>query len=357
MTDTLRARMQAQRLIGDGFADLGTAIAHFGAVQAQDYRAALWAVGQRITGATEATLEAALEARAAIRTWPMRGTLHFVAADDARWITQLLAPRIIKRSAARMRELGIDAATLTKSRTCLERALAGTSLTRTETYAALERAKVSCAGQRGIHILGQLAMTGVLCVAAPRGKQQTFALLDDWIPRSRALTGDDALAELAHRYLASHGPATLEDFAWWTGLNLTEARRALALAPTDPPSSRSRSKLGVHLLPPYDEYTVAYRDRSAVLDPRDHERAKNGIFAPIVLVDGKVTGTWGRTTKARSVAIAVKLWRPATPAVQRGLEAAVARYGAFLGVPATLALNCDLRWSSARRPRTYTVKR
>jgi hypothetical protein len=349
--------LQAQRLIGDGFADLGAAVAHFGAVQAQDYRGALWAMGQRIAGATEATLEAALAARAVIRTWPMRGTLHFVTADDARWITQLLAPRVVKRSAARLRELAIDAATLAKSRTCLERALAGTTLTRPELYAALERAKIACTGQRGIHILGQLAMAGVLCVASPRGKQQTFALLDDWIPRSRELAGDDALAELAHRYLASHGPATLEDFAWWTGLNLTEARRALALAPPVEPAPPSRAKLGVHLLPAYDEYTVAYRDRSAVLDPRDHKRAKNGIFAPIVLVDGKVAGTWGRTAKPKSVAVAVELWRPATTAVQRGLATAVARYGAFVGVPATLAIDRDLRSSSARRPRSYTVKR
>lgn len=334
----LRARMQAQRLIGEGFADLGTAVAHFGAVQAQDYRGALWAMGQRITGATEAQLEAALAARAVIRTWPMRGTLHFVAADDARWITKLLAPRVIKRAAARLRELAIDDATLAKARTCLTRALAGTTLTRPELYAALERAKIATTGQRGIHILGQLAMAGDLCVAAPRGKQQTFALLADWIPTSRELTGDDALAELARRYLTSHGPASVEDFAWWTGMNLTEARRALALVTYEPPASRSRGALGVQLLPPYDEYTVAYRDRSAFLEPADHARGKAGIFAPVVLVDGKIAGTWGRTTKKSAVAVTVKLWRPATPAVQRGLAAAVARYGAFLGCTATLAV-------------------
>lgn len=337
-SNVLRTRMQAQRLIGDGFTDLDAAVAHFGAVQAQDYRGALWGMGQRIAGATEATLEAALAARKVIRTWPMRGTLHFVAADDARWITQLLAPRVIKRSAARLRELEIDATTLTKARTCLERSLAGTTLTRPELYAALERAKIATAGQRGIHILGQLAMTGDLCVAAPRGKQQTFALLADWIPRSRELAGDEALAELARRYMTSHGPASLEDFAWWTGMNLTDARHALALAKLEVPPSRSRAALGVQLLPAYDEYTVAYRDRSAFLDPGDHKRAKHGIFAPIVLVDGKIAGTWGRTTKKSAVAVAVTLWRPTTPAVQRGLAAAVARYGAFVGCTATLAV-------------------
>ena len=225
VTDLVRQRLATQRLIGDRFATVAEAVGWFGAVQAQDYHAALWALGQRLRAATAATIEEAIAARTVLRTWPMRGTLHFVTADDARWITQLTAPRILQRGARRHRELGLDAKTLTRSRRCLERALAGgTSLTRAEAYAALERSTISVAGQRGIHILGHLALQGVLCIAAPRGKQQTFALLDEWIPRSRELAGDPALAELARRY-SRPGPGDRRRLRVVSGLNLTEARR------------------------------------------------------------------------------------------------------------------------------------
>ncbi|MEJ7602232.1 MAG: winged helix DNA-binding domain-containing protein [Kofleriaceae bacterium] len=346
MTALIRQRLATQRLIGDRFATVAEAVGWFGAVQAQDYHAAMWALGQRMTSATEATIEQAIAAREVLRTWPMRGTLHFVTADDARWITQLMAPRILRRGARRHRELGLDAKTLTRSRSCLERALTGgSSLTRPEAYAALERAKISVAGQRGIHILGHLALRGVLCIAAPRGKQQTFALLDEWIPRSRELTGDPALAELARRYVTSHGPATTADFAWWSGLNLTEARHALTLATGIEEAEghwraatvTSRRAPGVHLLPMYDEYAVAYRDRSAILATADRARGKNGIFAPIVLIDGRIAGTWGRVTKGTQVTVKLDLWRHVTAPVERALAVAARSYGAFVGRTVTVA--------------------
>jgi len=348
--DVVRQRLQTQRLIGPAFAGVAEAVAWFGAMQAQDYRGALWAIGQRVAGVTEADVEQALARREVVRTWPMRGTLHFVAADDARWLTRLLAPRVIRRAASRYRELGLDGAVFAKSRAILEAALAGGhALTRGELYATLACAGVSPDGQRGIHIVGQLAMQGVLCTGAPRGKQQTFVLLDDWIPRSRELTGDAALAELARRYVASHGPVTALDLAWWSGLNATETARALELAgvaiersgehwlSTTRPRA-SRAGLGVHLLPPYDEYAVAYRDRDAFLAPADRVRAKGGIFAPVVLVDGRIAGTWRRTTRTASVTIEPALWTRPRPDVRRLLELAARRYGEFVGNSAALEL-------------------
>jgi len=295
--DLVRARLAAQRLIGARFPRPVDVVAHFGAVQAQDYRGALWGIAQRTDGAREADVEAALEARVMIRTWPMRGTLHFVAAADARWLTRMLAPRVIRRAASRYRELQLDARTLAKARRVVERALAGRTLTRAELYAALARGGVSPAGQRGVHVVGWLAMHGVVCLA--RG--QTLALLDEWIPRSRELVGDEALGELARRYVASHGPALDRDVAWWTGLTLTEARRALAIAAivavdgyyrVRGPTVRRAPR--VHLLPAYDEYTVAFRDRAAILDPAHAAATRNGIFSPVVLVDGRIAGTWKR---------------------------------------------------------------
>jgi hypothetical protein len=345
--------MRNQRLVGAVFARPDEVVAWFGAVQAQDYRGALWGIAQRTRGATEAEVERALVDRTIVRTWPMRGTLHFVAPDDVRWMLRLLAPRVIARSAARHRELKLDAATFERSQRILIGALEGDrALTRDEAYAALARGKVSPEGQRGIHILGKLAMDGVLCYGAPRGKQQTFVLLDDWIPTSRVLEGDEALGELARRYVTSHGPVTAADLAWWTGLTLTETRRGLEVAQPDlvertwdghaywdaPGSMRARAGSTIRLLPSYDEYTVAYRDRSAILDPALAEETRNGIFSPVIVHDGQIAGTWGRAVTMQRVAVTARLVAQPDAATRALLEHEVERYGRFLALPATLAL-------------------
>jgi hypothetical protein len=323
--DVVARRLRAQRLIGRGFASAAECVRWFGAVQAQDYRGGLWAVGLRVTRAREADIEAAIAAREIVRTWPLRGTLHLVAAEDVRWMVRWFAARVIARGGARYRQLGLDAATFARARDVLERELEGTTKTRPELYAALERGGVSPDGQRGIHVLGYWAMHGVLCMGAHRGKQPTFARLDDWVPGGRSLEQDEAHAELARRYLASHGPATDADFAWWSGLNLGEARRAIAAAgPVKLP--RATASKSVHLLPPWDEYTVAYKDRSAVVDAKVAARTQNGL-SPVVLADGKIAGTWTR----RATTVEARLFRPVA-----GLEKAVEAYGRFVGAPITV---------------------
>lgn len=340
--ELVRARLATQRLTGAPFASVAAAVAWFGAVQAQDYRAALWGIGQRVRGATEAVVERAISTRAIVRTWPMRGTLHLLASADVHWITRMLAPRVIARAAGRHRELGLDSRTFTKARGVLERALAGGDVTtRDELYALLARNRIAPTGQRGIHILGMLAMQGVLCCGPHRGRQPTFTLLDEWVAPPPARDRDDALGELARRYFTSHGPATLADFAWWTGLPLGDARRAHALAKPDleeitaggqpcswVPSRRRDAGPAVHLLPPYDEYTVAYRDRSAILDPAHAEHSGNGIFSPVIAIAGKIAGTWTREIRRDRVVVRAKLL---SPAARAPLAAAVARYGAFHG--------------------------
>ena len=340
-----RTRLSVQRLVGAPFPTVAAAVAWFGAVQAQDYRAALWGIGQRVRGATEADVERAIANRAIVRTWPMRGTLHLVAAADIHWITRLLAPRAIARAAGRHRELGLDARTFARARAVFAKELAGgVTRTRDELYALLANHRISPAGQRGIHILAMLAMQGLVCFGPHRGKQPTFTLLDDWIPPPPPRDRDDALRELATRYFTSHGPATLADFAWWTGLPVGHARHAVALASLDElavggtahywaASRRPAAGPRVHLLPPYDELTVAYRDRSAVLDPAHAEATRNGIFSPVIVVDGRIVGTWTREmTRHRIVVRASLLRRVAAP----GLDAAVARFGAFHGRSAEL---------------------
>lgn len=316
---SIQARLVAHRLVGEPFGDAAQVVDWFGAVQAQDYAGALWAIGLR-ANATRDDVERAIAKGMIVRTWPMRGTLHFVMAKDARWITKLLAPRVIKRAGARHRALDLDDATFARAEKILSHALVGgKSLTRPEAYQTLARAGIAPEGQRGIHVLAYLSMRGVLCIGPRRGKQPAFVLCDEWLPkRGRDLEGDEALGELARRYFTSHGPATERDFSWWTGLNLGEARRAIAIAGKMPTARATKTKMAA-LLPPFDEFTVAYRDRSAI-GLRDGVAS---LLTPIVVVDGKLAGTWTRSRDD------VKTTARETPLVRKAIE----RFRAFTGRP------------------------
>ena len=344
-----RARLLNQRIARPREKTVADLVRWMGAVQAQDYRGSLWAVGLRLSGATEADVERAVARRTIVRTWPMRGTLHYVAAGDVRWILSLLTPRVIARSAGRHRDLGLDDAAFTRSRRALERALRGRrALSRSETYAAIERAGVSTEGQRGIHILGYLAQQGVLCYGPRQGRQPTFVLLDEWVPPSRPLPRDVALARLATRYFTSHGPATLHDFAWWSGLLLPDARAGIDAAGAklvkETIAGRSwwrgaaratRSRLGAvaALLPPWDEYIVAYKDRAAALGhlPQEEPRVRYAVGNALLAVDGRVCGAWRRTLTPFAVRVTLDFWTRVTPDQRRAAREATARYARFLG--------------------------
>jgi hypothetical protein len=326
-----------------------------GAVQAQDYAGGLWAVGQRTAGAAEADVERAIAERSIVRTWPMRGTLHFVPAEDARWMLDLLNARVLAGSRARHRELGLDEGQITKARRILERALrGGRALARPAAYAELERGGVSPAGQRGIHILGNLAQRGVICLGLREGKQPTFVLFEEWVPAWRELTRDEALATLAERYFRGHGPATAADFAWWAGLRVADAGRAIAAAggvlrveergevlrysvAAEPEAVRRLVQAA--LLPPWDEYLVGYRDRSAAvghLDDHDRRRLQL-VGSPLIVVGGRARGTWSREVKPGTVRVRLAPWTPLSANEHRAVARAAARYAAFL------SRNLDLR--------------
>jgi Winged helix DNA-binding domain len=363
--DIAACRLSNQRIASPPPATPGDVVSWLGAVQAQDYLGALWAVGLRMREATEAGIERALADRSIVRTWPMRGTLHFVAAADVRWMLELMTPRIVARNKPRLqREFDLDDTVIGRSRDLSIQALqGGRQLTRDDMYEALEAGQISARGQRGLHILWWLAQEGLLCFGAREGKQQTFVLLDEWVPQAKTLQKDEALAELARRYFTSHGPATLQDFAWWSGLTTSDASAGLDMAGPhlvqetiegrtwwfDPSMSMAKEKpSSAHLLPAYDEYTVAYKDRNAVLDPVDAKRAAtgNGIFYPILVIDGQVMGTWKRTLKRGSVVITPRPFRSLSKTGERAVATAARRYGAFLGIePAfleVLAVPCVL---------------
>jgi hypothetical protein len=317
-------------------------VAHFCAVQAQDYLGALWAVGLRMRAAVESDIERALAERRIVRCWPMRGTLHFVAAEDARWMLELLAPRVLSRHRARLQhDFELDPRTLRRARTSIERALqGGNALTRPEIYALLEKARISTRNSRGLHILFALAHEHLICFGARRGKQPTFVLLDEWLPATKPRPREDALVELARRYCTGHGPATAADFAWWSGLTLKEANEGLALAdgPCGSFTKSNGAKPSVHLLPPFDEYTVAYKDRGAIIDPAFARRVNTGggMLNAVLVVNGLVAGTWKRDLRGDSVDIVISPFRTLTARETAALEKEGARYGKFLGRVSTI---------------------
>jgi hypothetical protein len=349
------SRLLNQGLAHAAFGKPEDVVSWFGAVQAQDYLGSLWGIGQRARGATEASVEAAESRRAIVRTWPMRGTLHFVAAADARWITQLLAPRIIARNTGRWeRDFGVTTRLLGRADEVVSRALeGGRRLARDQLYAALEARRIRTGGSRGLHLLLILAMRGRLCLAGRLGKQHSFALLDEWIPSSRSFDREAALAELARRYFTSHGPATLKDFCWWAGLTVKDAQAALESVKAELTSrdlggsrfwwredGRSAGRVKyphVRLLPAYDEFTVAYQDRSLLVGRRA-PASKMSLLSPAVLVNGRVVGTWSRSLGKDVVSIHSKLHARLSRDESAALNRAAASYGEFLTLDAQLAL-------------------
>ena len=351
-----RLRLRAQAIAPGVSASPADVVAHLGAVQAQDYRAALWAVALRTPGATRSDVERAIADGTIVRTWPMRGTLHFVAATDARWMLELLTPRIQRGAERRHRQLGLAAEDFARGRTIVAQALGRDRiLCRTALFAALQQGGIKTAGQRGIHLLQHLTMDRMLCFGPHAGREPTFTLFDAWLPGAAALDRDESLRTVAERYFTSHGPATLHDFVWWTGLTVGDARRALEMAAPALEGMRSGDTdywmacglrdvgpdaEGAHLLPAFDEILLGYRDRSATLAPKHAGLVvpgANGVFQAIMLLDARVCGTWRRATGATSTALALAPF-VRLGARRRGMFGAAAeRYAQFLGTPVTIS--------------------
>jgi hypothetical protein len=364
-TDIAQRRLLNQRLAQPDLATPAEVVRWFGAMQAQELPGANYAIALRMFDraptVTEQTIEQAVADRSVVRTWPMRGTIHFVPAADASWMLRLLARRTNQKAASIYRRVGLSGDDFARAGDILASALRGGKvMARRELYAALEAAGLATAAtageQRGLHLLGYWTREGLICLGPRQGKQPTFTLLDEWVPDARQLDDDEALATLARRYFRSHGPATEYDFAWWSGLTLTEVRRGVALAGdaltqttldgriyrevATPPSSTSAPSApsaSVLLLPQYDEYTVAYRDRSAALHPA-FPADPFLILAPVLVVDGLIVGSWKRTLARDAVTLAITHYAPLDAAQREGLAHAAERYGRYLGLPARVEL-------------------
>jgi hypothetical protein len=319
-------------------------VAWMGAVQAQEYGPAKWGLGLRLPpSATDAAIERAVNQGRILRTHILRPTWHFVAAADIRWMLELTAPRVQRIMASYDRQIGLDPAVMTRAAAVLEQALGDThSLTRQELGRHLRDAGLPAGNRELAHIAMYAELEGLICSGPRRGKQSTYALLANRAPLAKRLQRDEALAELTKRYFRSHGPATVRDFVWWSGLTSADAKRGLEMIRArhreeeglkywtvgSGPRSAPRSKSSLHLLPIYDEYLVAYRDLQAVPRPA----FLMGNFQHSLVIGGQVAGTWRITTSARRVAVHVEPLRRLTPMERRGLALEVARYQRFLGV-------------------------
>jgi hypothetical protein len=311
-------RLIAQRIAGPGLPTPGEAVRHLLAVQGQDYPGALASVALRTAGRRRSDVETALDKGDVVRSWPMRGTLHLVAARDLHWLLELLGPRVVAGAAGRRARLGLTEADAERARDLAVVALGGVGkLRREDLLAVLAEGGVDVSGQRGYHLLWYLAQTGTLCLGPTDEGQQLFVLLDEWVPSPARRDRAEALAELATRYFTGHGPASVKDLARWAGLSVGDVRAGLAmarpelasievdgaeyfLAPGTPDllADCRREARGVFLLPGFDEFVLGYGDRSAALDPAFADRivpGNNGMFRPTVISDGRIVGTWGWT--------------------------------------------------------------
>jgi hypothetical protein len=352
-----RLRLASQGLSGRGFGSVPAAVRSMTAMQAQDLQASLWAVGQRVRGSRVADVRAALDRGEVVRSWPMRGTLHLLAPEDLRWVLDITSGRLIKGLARRHRELGISAVDVDAAAdAALLRVAGGAAASRAELFRAFEQSGQSTAGQRGIHLLSILCQQGLLVQGPLAGNQQLVVAFDDWIKASRRLDREEGTAEWLLRYLSSHGPATERDFAWWSGVPLTETRAALAavrdrlvelefdgktywLSPQtaalldgNVPGQRS-----VLALPAFDEFLLGYTDRSIALPAHHSDKivpGGNGVFKRTIVAGGEVIGTWSAPGKGRDGAVVPEPFDGVNglrPAARKSFELQAAKYRRFLG--------------------------
>lgn len=345
--EILQQRLANQQIGNSSFSTPAALVSWMGAVQAQDYAMAQWALGLRLGQVTESVIENSIARAEILRTHVLRPTWHFVAPADIRWMLQLTAPRIHIYMRSNNRKLELDDTVFGKSLKVLEKILRdGKALHRGEIALALNSAKINTDGLRLNHLLVYAELEGLVCSGPKKGKQITYALLEERVPPAAAISKEEALAELALRYFQSHGPASLKDFAWWSGLSIADAKQAQALIKdklqlvklgTESLAFVEREilaakNMGITLLPNYDEYLISYADRTAMLGKGINTLSRNGnpIFANTIIINGKVEGSWKRTVNTNTVTISTEPFIQLTSSQKKQIEHASQQFRRFL---------------------------
>ncbi len=320
-------------------------VAHQGAVQAQDYAGAKWAIGLRLPQLTDADVEQAFQQGDLIRTHILRPTWHFVSPADLRWMLQISAPRVQTVNGSMYRKVGLDSAYFKRSNDALAKALeGGRQRTRQDLATELLEGGLNAAEFKLSYLMMQAELDGVICSGARQGKQFTYALLDERVPAAPPWSQEEALAELIRRYFQSRGPATLVDFVTWSGMTLTQAKAGMASVqsefnqvktegkdywfPSTPPAATDLSEANF-LLPNYDEYFIGFKDRSAILDPEYTVDEGRGMLSHVIILRGKVAGSWQRSITKAKVNFHLKPFRKLNEADQLALERQMQHYARF----------------------------
>lgn len=355
--DIVRYRLHTQLLSQTTLTQPAEIVEWLGAVQSQDYAGAKWALAQRLKDATtDAAIDKDFNEGKMLRTHLMRPTWHFATPADIRWLLKLTAPRVHAANGFMYRSLELDKATLKKGNATLEKALRGAQqLTRSELASVFQKADLVGSGVRIGYFLMYAELEGLICSGARRGKQFTYALLEERVPPVKALSREEALAELTRRYFATRGPATLQDFTWWSGLTMADAKEGIELVKSQfvnevwkdqsywfansmsPVKAKSPT---AHLLPNYDEYFIGFKDRSAIAEIAEKVGIKSddpSLIAHIVILDGQIVGGWRRTLQKDAVFIELKLFTKLTNSENQAVRKVVEQYGKFLGLPTKLA--------------------
>jgi hypothetical protein len=353
MMDLTPADIPTQRLLGQHLSAFRYTkpkelVTWMGAMQAQDYGMAKWALGVRLPEATQPVIQNAIDKGEIIRTHVLRPTWHFVSSEDAGWMLALTAPHIKASLTSRRQQLELTPAVMTRSFKVMEKALrTGDHLTREELVSELGKAKINTSDQRAAHLLFYAELDCVICSGAMRGKKNTYALFGLRVKDHKNITREEALSRLFTRYFQSHGPATLQDFIWWSGLPVRDAKKAMEIAGkqfhTETIGKQTfwfhehtpfkQKGISVHLLPAFDEYIISYKDRSACLPVKNHTDAilKNGIFKPAIVANGMVIGVWRKSTVKSKVVIETGFFKKSkgSQELKTALEETSAKVKAF----------------------------
>jgi hypothetical protein len=348
MSDISIRRLTSQQILATRFKSIPEMVSWMGAMQAQDYYMMKWAVGLRIPLATDSAVEESLAKGEVLRTHLLRPTWHLVSATDLRWILELTAPQIKPFIRNWLKRLELDGSVIENGKAILEKALSGQNhLTREEIARQLEQGNFSVSDLRLSHFLMACELDGLICSGKTKGKKQTYALLDERAPATGNLSKEEALHRLAERYFTSHGPATLQDFIWWSGLTIRDSRKALDLIkgrletiktderehyflPTSAVQEQRQPK--AFLVPAFDEFLISYRDRTDALEKNHHSKAisNNGIFRPTVVIDGTVAGLWKKVIRKGVVTVEYDFFRPIGKEEQKRIDEAESQYLQFL---------------------------
>jgi len=343
-----KMRLARQQVAIHGMKTPQQLVEWMGAMQAQDYNMAKWAVGLRLNNCTEENVEAALDKGSILRTHILRPTWHFVSSKDIYWMLALTAPRLLSSLKSRHKQLGLTEKIFVKSNNLIEKVLAKEKcLTRDELVNRLQSASIDTAQEKKLHLFFRAELEGIICSGPKSGKELTYALLQERVKQPRKIEREEALAKLALKYFSSHGPATVQDFAWWSGLSLTDARHGLEMQKSKFVSEKidqdtywflsslntsSIKKNVAFLLPAFDEFLISYKNRQAVIDMEGHSKAvsSNGIFWPIIVINGLVAGKWKRTVEKDRVVIEKEFFASQPKSNERLLKHAETAFKSFL---------------------------